>query len=258
MSFNETMNQLILITICVFLFPIPDVYAAASAVPNEAFFISPMELQISPDGSAPVTLEVFNHQDHEIPIHIDIFARSEDADGSEKRRLSKEITVSSADFKLSAGESRKLELRYSGPKKISNERAYRVVVRQIGTQDSESLDVRFVYVASLYVTPKSVEPNLIVQKVRRASEIEIETSLTNSGSAHAELAQYKMSLLQQNPDGKIRELALSSETQQKISKINLLAGSRRQLKMQIADGEKIAPHAELTVKVLKVSTVKAP
>ncbi len=220
-------------------------YAESS---SEAFYIEPMEIKVRPDSLVPSVLEVFNKEQHTAAIHIDIFERSDTVDGAEKRAITKDVSIDTTDLKLAAGQSKKLALVYHGSRKISRERAFRIVVRQVGASEDNSLDVRFVYVASMYVTPKLAEPKLVVQRVHRASEREVEVTLSNHGLAHVQMSDVAFVILQGALKGPVREIGLSSESRQNWAKQNLLAGSSRKLKLEIGPEEKPVAEGFLSLK----------
>lgn len=219
--------------------------------PTEAFYIHPMELFIRPDARKFSTLEVFNKEAQSAKIHVDVFERSDTVEGTETRALTKDVTVDAQDFTLAAGQSRKLNIRYRGSKKLKRERAYRIIVRQVAPGETNSLDVRFVYVASMYVTPELAEPKLVVRQVSRASDRELEVLLANEGGAHAELAGVRFVVLEEGARGSKREISLSSESRDDRSRQNLLAGSQRKLKFQIAASEPPISTSGLTVNLVK-------
>jgi hypothetical protein len=228
--------------------------AAATEQSFGAFYIAPMELQIRPNSAAPAMLEVFNKEEHEAEIHVDIFERTETLAGAESRSLSNDIVVDSSDFKLPSGKSRRLILRYRGSKNIARERAFRVVVRQLGTNDEKSLDLRYVYVASLYVTPISAQSNLMITSIKKTSDREVEVNLHNEGRAHTFLSDFSPIILQtseNNSTRTLRVIKLSAESREAWSKQNLLAGSRRNLVLQIARDENPIQDGALSLKLAK-------
>ncbi len=205
---------------------------------NEAFYIEPMEIQVNPETAAPAILEVFNKEHHSAEIHVDIFERSDTIDGAEKRASTKDITIDATDFKLAAGQSKKMVVAYRGSRKITRERAFRIVVRQVGATEENSLDVRFVYVASMYVTPKRAASKLVVRGVHRTSDREVEVTLFNQGHAHVKTSNVTFVILQRLASGPVREIEVSSASRENWAKQNLLAGSSRKLKLEIGPEEK--------------------
>jgi P pilus assembly chaperone PapD len=200
---------------------------------NEAFYIHPMELNLRPDAKAPTQVTVFNKDAHKADIHVDVFERTEGDEGSELRSATKDLVADVTDFSLEAGQTRALNLTYKGRKKLSRERAFRVVVRQTGDPGDSSLDLRFVYVASVYVTPAGAQPKLVIGNVRRTSDRAVEVSLKNDGNAHVQMNDVAAILQQKIPNG-LRDYELSSESLKLWSRQNLLAGGRRKLVLQIA------------------------
>ena len=227
---------------------------------EEAFYIEPMEVQIPP-AKASTAIRVFNNEQHLLRIRVDVFERTDNADGSERRVLAKDLRPDIQEFDLKPGSSRQVVLSYHGAKKISKERAYRVVVKQVLNSQllpttAESLDLRFIYIASVFVTPERARANLVVDSVRRLSDRMVEVELSNLGHAHQKMKQIDAVVVEETAaesgDGSriSRELELSPDSIAMLAKQNLLSGGRRIFRLELNEREdEISRDARLRVKI---------
>lgn len=223
---------------------------AQAAAPTEAFYVEPMEFTVRAPFDAVQKMTVVNKDDHEVKIHVDIFERSDSLDGAENRKLTPDVVADVSEFSVAKGVSKKIQLTYVAKGKPKRERAFRIVVRQMGATNDASLDLRFVYVASMYVTPEKALPDIVVRDVKRASDHEIEVGLHNVGNAHGQLSGLRAIVEQGNGEGS-RALQLSNESLKMFSRQNLLAGSRRRLLLQVASPEKIETGMPISLKLVK-------
>ena len=223
---------------------------AFAAAPTEAFYVEPMEFSVRAPFDAVQKLTVINKDDHEVKIHVDIFERSDSLDGSENRKLTTDVVSDASEFSVAKGASKIIQLTYVGKGKPKRERAFRIVVRQMGATNDASLDLRFVYVASMYVTPDKAEPEIVVRDVKRTSEREIEVGFHNVGNAHGQLSGMS-ALVEQGARKGDRALQLSNESLKMLARQNLLAGSRRKLILQFVNGEKIENGPPISLKLVK-------
>lgn len=237
-----------------------------AAASDEAFFIDPMELHLAPSPGNSAKLRIVNKDDHSNRIRVDVFERSDTVDGSEQRVLSEDVRVSATEFTILAGGTKNLVVTYRGARKIPRERAFRIVVKQVNQLNLESsldvgkpqptptsLDLRFVYVASVYVAPEKAESRLIVKEVRRLAENQIEVDLHNEGHVHQMLTDLQAFASTDTPS-KQTPLELTTETRRMLSRQNLLAGSRRRLVLQIVPNERLTSGTPVVVKLVKSNT----
>ena len=203
----------------------------AMGAATEAFYISPMEFNLAPDAKITAKLTIVNKNDVETKIHVEAFGRSDDLDGSEQRKPTTDLVVDAKDFSLAKGASKIIHIAYRGPSKILRERAYRIVVRQADAVAEASLDLRFVYVASVYVAPLKASPILSVETVRRNGGAEMEILIHNNGTAHAGPAAVAAFLEKAAATGIVKS-NLSKDSLKNILRQNFLAGSSRRVQVQ--------------------------
>ena len=219
---------------------------------EEAFYIEPMELQMAP-AKRTAEINVVNKEEHKLRIRVDVFERTDNIDGSERRVLSTDLKPDVQEFDLMPGSSRHIKLAYKGSKKIAKERAYRVVVKQVMTSPDaagNSLDLRFIYIASVFVTPVEARAKLVIDAVRRTSDRTVEVELSNEGRAHQKMKQIRTVVVEEDmSDRTSRELELSDESIEMLARQNLLSGGRRVFKLELNNREgEIAVNARLRVK----------
>lgn len=190
---------------------------------SEAFFVTPMEMAMKPEAGASAKLTVVNKGDQPLKIRVACFERSDDINGNESRKLTKSLTVESSDFTLETGATKTLIVAYVASSNISREKAYRIVVRQAESKPDSSLDLRFVYVTSVYVTPANAAAKLSIENIRRHQDV-LEFEVRNSGSAHAKPAS--IAAFVQQAKGQ-KKLGVSNEILNSVFRQNLLAGSSR-------------------------------
>ena len=235
----------------------------ASTEVEEAFYIEPMEVQMAP-AKQTASIKVFNNEAHALRIRVDVFERTDNLDGSERRVLSKDLRADTQEFNLTPGSSRVIGLSYHGARKISKERAYRVVVKQVMmAQDlvPDSLDLRFIYIASVFVTPDQARAKLVIDSVRRVSDRTVELEISNEGQAHQKMKQIRTVVVEATSDSseEWRELELSVESIEMLSKQNLLSGGRRIFKLELNEREnEIAANARLRVNLRTTKETRPP
>ncbi|MDX9730453.1 MAG: hypothetical protein RBT63_01665 [Bdellovibrionales bacterium] len=220
----------VFITLLLFVTAVP---VEAAAESEEAFYIEPMEFRFSPGESRQAQVfRVHNRNEQPAKVRVEIFLRSEDMHKGERRALSSDIRPDTRHFLLPAGESRDVSLTYHGSRHLKSERAYRVVVTQEGVAPETSLDMRFVYVASAYVTPRGAESKVRVVAIERESAERVKVRLFNSGTAHKKLHEVKAEL-EETHDGRVRTLLLGDENLRRLARENVLAGSYLTLDLDI-------------------------
>lgn len=224
---------------------------------DEAFSVHPMEMKFSLDSKASMSskLRLKNQSESQLRIRIDVFERSNELDGSERRSPTKNLKVSEREFDLLPSGEKTIDVSYLGPRTLKSERAYRVVVKQVdGARAAEtgaSLDLRFVYVASVYVSPQNAEPRLRVERVRRLDEKKVEIEFANKGTAHQKLSDVRFSIRQTASEGerplKKAELAISDKSRRELSRLNILARGRLRTVLEVAPEETLIDGSKLDV-----------
>lgn len=227
--------------------------AFAAGGNGEAFYVDPMEIHIEARGRAPTaSLKIFNKEGVDRRVRIDVFERTEAADGAEQRALTSEINVDATEFTVKPGQAKKITVNYVGRNRLSIEKAYRIVVKQVegATSAEGSLDLRFVYEAAVYVAPAQAKAKLIVKEVRCTSDRAIEVAFQNVGNAHQKMENLLAKVEVSDASGR-HEAILSEESRQLLSRQNFLAGSRRKLVLQLAPNQVLTRGTSVNVKLVR-------
>lgn len=231
-------------------------FEALAGEMDEAFFITPMEMSMKL-GDTAQSITVVNQHEQAIQVRVDAFERDDTVDGIEKRVLTKDLVADISEFNLAAGATRIVKVRYVGSRKLKRERAFRVVVKQMASSlaSNPSLDLRFVYVASVYVAPEVKKSTSEVQ-VRSIQKTEdgIEVELKNRGLSHLKLRDVDV-VVAESANGEVRNIELSAETREHLKRQNILAGGLRRLRLQVADAGSLRRGGRL---MLELRTLQAP
>lgn len=161
----------------------------------QAFRLSPMVMQFSPQGNKSTQVLLLENQGTEkVPVQIEVFARTVDKAGEEVRTKSEDFTVYPEQLVLLPGEKRNVRVTWSSEFKGSSEKAYRIIASQLPVKFSEknaapankdvNLNFLLQYVASAYVTPEGAKAQIKVKEVKRIDAKKISLLLANEGTAH--------------------------------------------------------------------------
>lgn len=222
---------------------------------DEAFFVAPMEISMKP-GDAAQSLMVFNHHERAIDVRVDAFEREDTVEGIEKRVLTKDLVADVSEFTLAPGAKRAVKVRYVGRQKLKRERAFRVVIKQMSSSlaSNPSLDLRFIYVASVYVSSKPhVATEVQVNSIQKTPD-GIEVELKNRGLSHLKLRDVDL-VVAESLNGDVRNIELSTETREHLKRQNILAGGLRRLRLQVADFSALRRDGRLK---LELRTLQSP
>jgi P pilus assembly chaperone PapD len=178
-----------------------------------AFSFSPSVMVLEPKGKKKSGLyTITNTQKTRVALELTQVTRNVDSSGKETLEPVEHFKIFPKSFSLDAGQKRRVKIIYTGPPDVKEERAYRIVARQLQVdfskekQDkaeiSSSLNFLFKYETSLYVKPKGVKPKVKVEykKSEKSHVIEVK----NSGSEHKTFQKYKIVLT--GKDGITQEL----------------------------------------------------
>ncbi len=177
------------------------------------------------DRPGEVRLLLQNDEAEARAVKLEIFKRSEDENGVERRTITSELAIETPVSVVAAGELREIILRYVGRQDIIAEQAYRLLVSETTGA------LRMKIVSSIYVRPETAKPNLIAEEaVQRKPAGRIRISLLNKGTAHQRLQEFAPVLL----FGEKREPAqLTAASLTAWEKENVLAGMRRYLTLEV-------------------------
>lgn len=188
------MHKLIVAALCAVLTP-------AFA---EAFRLSPMVVNFSPMGGKTSQVLLLENQGSEkVPVQIEVFARSTDANGEEVRTKSEDFVIYPEQVVLLPGEKRNVRVTWSADLKGAEEQAYRIVASQLPVKFKEqnslssgqnvNLNFLLQYVASAYVTPEGAKPLVKVKEVKKRGGKSVSLLLANEGTAHRVLRAKNLS-----------------------------------------------------------------
>lgn len=166
-----------------------------SVINAMAFKLSPMVVNFHPSGSkATQVLTLENNANEKVPVQIEVFARSIDAKGEEIRKPTEEFNVYPEQVVLLPNEKRNVRVTYTGDNKQTLEQAYRIVATQIPVEFKErnakaqtaksNLNFLIQYVASAYVVPANVAPQIVIKETKISSAKKLSVTIVNEGTAH--------------------------------------------------------------------------
>ncbi len=224
---------------------------SAISITSHAFKISPIEVTFDPKGRGAVqTIKVDNPTASSIPIEIFSYERIH-KNGKEKRVATNDFYYFPKQFILKPGEKRNIRISWLGEKKkgkkgknkpmqkgntnISKEKAYRLEIRQVPVnlkKKATKTGITFLYnyVASLYVKPPKVKPEVKLLSYKRVGKNLYKVNLKNTGSAHAILSFYN--LVSRNK-GKIEYIVEMKNQSDEVNGVNLLPGETRAVTLKI-------------------------
>jgi fimbrial chaperone protein len=212
------------------------------------------------------TFRISNSGSRAIAVRLSIYSRSLAPDGEELREeAGSDFVVFPARVVVDPGRSQVVRVQWRGGP-VSSEQAYRLIAEQVPVdfQNAENgdanLNILFRYIASLYVVPESVEPNV---KVTRARILEsgsggeegegavLELELTNEGTRHVILNSLRVQVSQDagatsaaaGPDSARADARteLSGEDLEGLNGINLLADARRRVRVPLEGNWETGP-----------------
>ena len=138
--------------------------------------------------------QVENNGDSRVALQLELFKRTADSDGVEKRVATSDLVVFPQQLTLDAGVKRTIKVSWVAAGAVEAEQPYRLVVTQlpvnfkkdkpISPQAGVNLSFLLQYVASIYVAPAQVRHNVVVASAERLGGGSIRITLKNEGTAH--------------------------------------------------------------------------
>lgn len=98
---------------------------------SHAIQVLPMEQEFDPQKTKNLDIVINNTNGEERVVEITLFARSQDDKGQEVRTPSKDFFIIPRQTKILAGQPQTVKLIWQGPKELSKELAYRLIVEQL-------------------------------------------------------------------------------------------------------------------------------
>lgn len=204
----------------------------------DAFQISPMSLEFTSNRSgATRTLKIMNNTKKAVPVEIVAYARTHSLDGVEARKRTGDFIIYPQQVIMQPGQKRNIRVTYIGGADITQEKAYRLFVKQVPISFSErtykvgkseaNIGFLFEYWASMYVAPPKSAPALIVENLKRSKKDELIATFRNAGTKHTLLRDYKLKLAVKNG---FKELDVANF---KGGTINILSGETRRYRVKL-------------------------
>ena len=139
-----------------------------------AFKLSPIVQSFDFQGKNKTkTFRVINTNKKTIRLEAEVFTRNIDLNNVETRAESEDFIIYPPQLELKPGQSRAIRVTYTG-KPVQSEVPYRLIVRQIPDKLAEKkkksknqINFLLEYIASLYVAPKDIKPELIHKHIKR-------------------------------------------------------------------------------------------
>lgn len=212
----------------------------------QAFQIVPISQEFAPTGrGSNQTFQIENNRDEQVTVTINTAVRKIDINGKESLEATDDFTVFPTEIILQPKSSQIVRAKFTGDPSPQTELAYRIIaeetplhMRRDNPGASVFLTVR--YVGSLYVTPKSAKPDVVVasaQPVAGAKGQQLELILENKGTQHAIFSTLSLSLsgggATQAIDSAVIEKTLIGE--------NILAKGQRRVLLPWPQGVPVGP-----------------
>lgn len=228
--YTNTMKRKIGLLIAIFII------TAVTQIP--AFRLTPMVQEFSPAGQGTrQTFTVINNENRPIAVRIEFAHRDIDIHGNE--------TLEDASGKFSAfppqmvvqPDSRQVvRVQWRGEPSVEKEQAYRLIARQLPVefdreqQEGVSLNIMFVYQASVYVSPPEEQVDVVIEDVERTVDEEgnplLSLELNNRGNVRTVIDDPSVTI-RSTQNGTSEEITLQGAQLGPLSGVNVLAGNRR-------------------------------
>ncbi len=205
-----------------------------------------IELGFSGNESRTLFKVVNPSKDQKIAIQFSVKSRAIDKHGKESRLQTSDFKVFPPQVILKPKETRNIRLSYKGKengKKENIEKAYRLIASQVPLEFSDKekkqtgIKILLKYVASVYLQPKSVKPQIEISlmEILKGGE-KLKVLIRNSGKKHSILKKPKISMIKDK-----KEFILEGKDIEEIDSVNILAKSERIFEISnIANAKKIS------------------
>lgn len=195
-----------------------------------AFKFSPMSTSINIDEKQNSTLFYLeNDSDKAIAVETSLLKREMNQDGVESNtKIEGEMTLYPTQLIIPPNEKRSVKVTWLGKEKLAKELAYRLVAEQLPIDMEKekkkkgSIKVLLRYVAALYITDDSFEPNIEVEKII-VTKKDVGFLIKNNGKKHQLLSNLNLKISGE----KKKELKLLAEDLKGMSGENILANTNR-------------------------------
>lgn len=210
---------------------------APPAWADATYQVTPSTLNLDPIGSgANDSFQVISTGDEPVAVEIHVTGRQVDIDGNEVQpRAEDDFIVYPPQILLQPGESQTVRISWLGEPNPESELAYRIITEQLPIQLSQqaanatsatiAITALFRYVTSVYITPDTAEPNVILESASHQNENgqdQLVLQFHNQGTAHQLLTDLTLTL---NSGG--QTVKLSPEQLEGVNGQNVLAQHQR-------------------------------
>jgi fimbrial chaperone protein len=198
-----------------------------------AFTLTPMVVTIAPSGAQSImTFKVTNDSDQQAAVAISVHTRIIDESGAEKNQPAGNLfLVFPSRVVLEPNSTQNIKVQYKGSSAITAESSFRVIAEQLpvafDNPTGSGINILLRYIASLYVAPKNVKPNVLLASVvgaEKDGKLGLKVSLKNEGTKHALL--FKSLLRIKQSTGSVL-VELKGDPMSEFEGQNLLAMSKR-------------------------------
>lgn len=212
-------------------------FAPAAA---EAFKLTPIEMTFEPSGrGATRTFQITNAHDQPIAVEIRLSAREMTLSGEDRLSDAEDFfAVFPAQAIVLPGKSQTVRVQWLGDPAPERELAFRLVAEQLPieltreTSDGARLKLLVRYIASLYIAPRGVEAEVVLESAVRTTAADgtarLAVVLHNRGTAHSLLRGLTLTATGQARGSGESSVTLTAEQLDGMIGQNLLAGHRRE------------------------------
>lgn len=198
--------------------------------PAQAFRLVPIEMEFEPSGRGATQIFRLENENREpVAVEVRVMARSQDADGQDVlAEAPDDWVVFPEQVILEPGQNQSVRVQWVGNAAPAKELAYRLIAEQlpvdIGKAPPQGGQVRLLvrYVASLYVMPQGVRPNVAVASAARTADGKLEVVVQNAGTSRQILREPTLTL---QAGGKT--VSLKADQLEGLAGENVLAGTTR-------------------------------
>ena len=213
--------------------------------PSSAYEVNPMVMELRPTGQGSSASGVITNS-HDVPIAIEIqvFARTQNPDGSDRLVAENEdVIVTPPQTVIQPGESQTFRVSWVGDQAPTKEIAYRLVTNQLPIRFKEEkrdnyvaeVTMRYRYEIALYIQPQGTSPKATLRSARVFEDggngRMLELAISSDGTRRAILEKPQLQLA-----GGGSSFTLESEQLAPLVGLNILPGSTRVVRMPAPAG----------------------
>ena len=157
--------------------------------------VQPMSVELSPLGSQSSTvMQVRNTTSREAFYNLSVLRMMFDADGNEQRETAEDdFLIFPPQFRLEAGQTQTIRIRYVGDPELIVSAPYRVSVSQVPLEQTEKdrtgVELRFAINTLVHVIPQRAQVAIEVLEVSEAADGQWQLVLQNNGLQMARLTR---------------------------------------------------------------------